>query len=484
MKQFIERYKKLPKQVRATLWFMVCSFWQKGVTVISTPIFTRLLSSKEYGQFSVFNSWLNILTVFVTLQLYASYTTQGLIKFESERKQFASSLQGLTLCLTAFWTVIYLAFHNFWNKIFSLTTVQMLAMLVMMWATAVWYFWAAEKRVSLQYRNMVLLTLLISVAKPVVGIIFVLLAEDKVTARILGLALVEMIGYTGLFVVQMKRGKVFFSKRFWLDALSYSIPLIPHYLSQTVLNSADKIMIEDMISASAAGIYGLAYSISQIMKLFHMALGQSLNPWEYQKIKDRRIEDIPRIIYPTMLLIAGANLVLIAFAPEIVRIFAPASYYEAIWIIPPVTMSVYFFYAGDRFIKVAFYYEKTKNIAFITALSAILNVVLNYIFIPVFGYYAAGYTTLICYMSVAVFHYFFLRRMCRRYLKTECPYDMKTLIIMTGCFMLLGFIYMGLYRHIAARYLMTGVLLLLLFRKRRFLIDSVKNVLSVKKKAD
>ena len=196
MSKLMNKYKSLPVQVRASFWFLICAFLQRGISTITTPIFTRLLSTAEYGQYSVFNSWLGIITVLVTLNLYSGVYTQGLVKFDNQRKKYSSSLQGLVFTLTCVWTVVYALFYEFWNSVFSLTTVQMLAMLVMIWATAAFQFWSVEQRVDFKYHALVAVTIIISIAKPVIGIIFVLLADDKVTARILGLALVELIGYS------------------------------------------------------------------------------------------------------------------------------------------------------------------------------------------------------------------------------------------------------------------------------------------------
>ena len=135
-----ERYREMPVQIKASFWFLLCSFLQKGISVITTPIFTRLLSTAEYGQYNVFNSWLSIATIFITLNLSYGVYTQGLIKFEDERNVFSSSLQGLTLMLVIGWTIIYALFHEFWNQLFSLTTIQMLLMLTMIWTTAVFGF--------------------------------------------------------------------------------------------------------------------------------------------------------------------------------------------------------------------------------------------------------------------------------------------------------------------------------------------------------
>ena len=165
MPKVIDKYKKLPVQVRASLWFFVCSFLQKGISTITTPIFTRLLNTSEYGQYNVFNSWLGIITIFVTLRLSMGVYAQGLVKFEEDRKKFSSSLQGLTLVLCLAWTGIYLIFKNQINNLLDLTTIQMLAMLLMLWATSVFEFWAAEKRVTYSYKSLVFLTLIVSLAK-------------------------------------------------------------------------------------------------------------------------------------------------------------------------------------------------------------------------------------------------------------------------------------------------------------------------------
>ena len=322
-----KKYRSLPVQAKASLWFLICSFFQRGVSTVTTPVFTRLLSTEEYGRYNVFNSWMSIITVFVTLNLFYGVYAQGLVKFEEEKKIFTSSLQGLTLVLVIVWTVLYLLVHDFWNDLFHLTTAQMLAMFVMMWTAAVFNFWAAEQRALYKYQALVAVTIGVSLAKPIVGILFVVLTEDKVTARILGLMLVEVAGYTALFFIHMYRGKTFFSRKFWLYALRFNIPLIPHYLSQTVLNSADRIMIKNMVGAEEAGIYSLAYAISLIMTLFNTALMNTISPWIYQKIKAKKTEDIAPIAYITLVGIAGANLLLIAIAPEAVKIYEPETYY-------------------------------------------------------------------------------------------------------------------------------------------------------------
>ena len=235
----------------------------------------------------------------------------------------------------------------------------MISMLVIIWTSALFNFWATYQRAEYKYVGLIVLTIIVSVAKPVLGIILVCHADDKVTARILGVLIVEVVCYAWLFIIQQYKGKRFYDGRFWKYAILFNLPLIPHYLSHTVLNSADRIMIGRMTSVGEAGIYSLAYSVALVMTLFNTAIMQTINPWLYQKIKDKEYNSISNIGYIGLIVISAANLFLIAFAPEIVAVFAPIEYYEAIWAIPPVAMSVFFMFAYDLFAKFAFYYEKT-----------------------------------------------------------------------------------------------------------------------------
>ncbi len=470
----IERYKSLSVQARAFVWFLICSFLQKGVSIITTPIFTRIMTTAEYGSYNVFNSWMGILSIIITLQLYSGLFEQGLVKFSSERIIFSSSLQGLTLTLCLGWTGIYLAFRPFWNSLFSLTTVQMLVMIALIWTSAIFRFWSAEQRVTCKYRNLVLITLLVSVLNPCLSVFLVLHAEDKVTARILGLLISELIGYTGLFFAQMRRGKTFYSSKYWKYSIVFALPLIPHYLAQIVLASSDRIMIQRMVGESEAGIYSLAYAISSVMTLFNTALSQTISPWIYQKIKDKKLEDIRNLSYIAMGFIAALNVMLIALAPEIIHIFAPPSYYEAIWVVPPVATSSYFIFMYDFFAKFEFYYEKKFFIMLASMIGAALNLILNYIFIPIFGYVAAGYTTLACYIAYVIGHYTFMKRVVKEHNGDVVVYRPKILLLMSIGFIILGFGFAFSYLNNIVRYSLIGVILIVIFIYRKKIISTLR----------
>lgn len=467
-------------QAKAAIWFLICSFMQKGIAMITTPIFTRLLSTNEFGQYSIFISWMNIISILVTLNLFGGVYQRGLIKYKGDRNVFSSSLQGLTLTLCILWTFVYCVAHTFWNEILSLTTVQMLAMMIMVWSSAVFAFWSTEQRVLYRYQLLVLTTIFVSLGRPVVEIFCIIHADDKVTARILAAVGVQLIMYTWMFYIQLKNGHVFFKKEYWLHALSFNLPLVPHYLSQVVLSTADRIMIQKMVNFSSAGIYSLACSLSFVMVLFNSALMDSLTPWIYTKIQERKIHDLAPVAYGSLALIAGVNILLIAFAPEAVRLFAPKEYYDAIWCIPPVAMSVYFMYCYDLFAKFEFYYSKTHLIATATMIGAAVNITLNWLLIDILGYIAAAYTTLLCYALYAVLHFIAMEKICDREFNGDKPYSGGILLIITTAFVSIGMLFLALYNYTVIRYSACALIILFIIVYRKSIISFIKNIKNIK----
>ena len=481
IKKLLDKYRTMPIQIKASFWFFICAFLQKGISIITTPIFTRLLTTAEYGHYNVFNSWYGIAQIIVTLNLSYGVYTQGLIKYDKDKNIFSSSLLGLTTTLVFVWTVVYCLFHGLINNLLSLTTEQVFMMLLMTWTTTVFNFWSSEQRVLYRYRNLVILTVSVSIAKPILGIFFVCNFDDKVTSRILAIILVEFIGYIGLFVSQYKRGKTFISLKYWKYAILYNLPLIPHYLAQTVLSTSDRVMISNFIGDSEAGIYSLAYSVSLLMTLFNTALLQTLNPWMFQKIKDKKIDRMVSIGYGSLILISALNLGLIIVAPEVIMVFAPSDYYDAIWVIPPVALSVVFMFGYEIFAKFAFYYEKTSFVMISTIVAAALNIVLNMLFVPKFGYVAAGYTTLCCYICYFWGHYYFMNKICKMYLNGIKPYSFWKILIITTTTIIIGVLFNIAYFYPAIRYIIMIGLIIALILLRRKLLAAFSAIMAMKR---
>ena len=79
-------------------------------------------------------------------------------------------------------------------------------------------------------------------------------------------------------------------------------------------------------------------------------------------------------------------------------------------IIPPIILSNFVIFIYTIYVNIEHYHKKTRRIAMNTMVAATSNIILNYIFIPKYGMYAAAFTTLISYLISLFIHYKFARR--------------------------------------------------------------------------
>ncbi len=464
------KYRLLAKPAKAALWFLVCGILQKSIGTIVTPIFTRIMSTEDYGVYTLFNSWLEILGVILTLRLSYGAFMQGLIRYDHNKDEYTSSLQGLTTLLVIVGLIVYLPFREFWNGLTGLNAFLMLCVFASIWATAMFGFWSTRQRVAYNYRLLVVVTVVVAAITPTSGILAVLSVEaHKAEARVICIAATELLAYGFMFAYYMAKGKSFFNKAFWGHALKFNIPLVPHYLSQSALNQADRVMINSMVGTAQAGVYGLASSVSGIMSFVNQAILNALSPWIYQKIRENNSKSIAGVSYVAIALVGVANLVLIALAPEIISIFAPEQYQEGIWAIPPLAGGTFVMLMYNLFVSFEFYYEKTIWIAFASIVGALVNIGLNLIFIPLWGFVAAGYTTLVSYGIYIAMHYSFMRKVQKTEMNGEKVYDLKIILGLCALFAVIASLLVFLYPYFLARLLLIAAMCAILYWKRDML---------------
>ncbi len=478
-KETMEKYKKIPLPVKASLWFFICSFMQKGISACTTPIFTRLLSTKEYGLYSVYLSWADFLSIVITFGISSSVYQKKLVELGEGKEQdrLTSALQGLATATAAVSFLLYLCFHTWINGLFGLPTELVIAIYVSVLATTAFGFWSMRQRNDYRYRKLVMMTVFTSVMKPLSGIFAIKMFPGyKVEARIFSLVAIEVIAYSYLYWKQFRAGRKFFIKKYWKYALAYVLPLLPHYISQRILSQSDIIMIKNMAGAGESGIYSLAHSLGWMMLMFVNAMDHTMAPWTYKKIKDKNYDRIQKMMVYPLLFMALVCLLFILVVPELIYIFAPPEYHQAIWILPAFIMSTFFMLLYTLFIYLEYYFEKTKYIMLATMICAVLNIFLNYICISLVGYLAAGYTSLLCYMFYAFFHYCVYKKVCRDDLHRKELYHKKAFLLITLLFMGLGFSIMIFYNNLIIRYIIAFLLVLSLILHRRKIAGILKNL--------
>lgn len=477
----MEKYKNLGKPVKASLWFLICNIIQAGLGVLSTPIFTRMLTTEEYGVVTTFNSWRSILMIFTSLNLSYGVFNNAMVKYEDSktRDEYVSCMQGLYCLITLAFVLFYAVTYRWCNKVMGLSTEVVILLLIDLLCYPALLFWSGRQRYEYKYKWLVIITLLMSVANIAVGIIFVQVSEQKDVAKIASGVAVDVCVCGFFLVYQFLKGKKFCIPKFWKYALAFNIPLIPHYLSEIVLNQSDRIMISKYVDYSATANYSIAYSIVTLLQLLMSAINASFLPWAYSCIKTKKYKEIQRMGNVLMILIAGVIILLMLLAPELIFIFAGNKYAEAVYVIPPIAMSIFFMFLYDMFSTVEFYFGKNIGVMIASVCSAVLNLLLNWIFIPLFGYQAAGYTTLFCYFVYAAGHYFFYRSACKQYMDGEKAYDGKAMLAGTGIMMIVTLLVNMVYPYTLVRYAIVLLIFVVLVWKRKVIYD---RLMTMKKK--
>lgn len=476
VKKIKSKYQSLSMATKATLWAFVASMIQKGISIISTPIFTRILSSEQYAQYTIYQSWHEIFIIFVSLNVFNYATYTGLTKYSDDRDNFISSAQSVISVLSIVGFILYSIIHLFFIKIIDFSFSVIVVMFLDMLFFSSFSLWAAKERMNFKYKLVTIYSIIIGFVGPILSIILIyIMPNNNGIARIYGTAFINIaIGIICFFMNYRKSTKIL-KNEYSKFIFAYCVPLIPHFLSTQILTRFDRIMINDICGASKAGIYSLAYSLSSLLLIVNEAIFKSLTPLTYKTIKENNdIIKLKKNVTGITLLIAVLNFLLILFAPEAVKIFAPSEYYEAIYIIPSVSASVYLTYLFNLFANIEYYYSETKFVTFASIMSAVANVVLNFIFINKYGYIAAGYTTLVSYILYAIGHYIFMCKVLKKHNIKDSYYDDKAIIYISIIFIIATIIIIPLYNLLAIRYLLILILLICLFLNKSKIIIFLK----------
>ena len=426
-----DKYKNASVTIKAAFWFTVCNFAQKAISFVTLPLFTRLMSTEDFGYYSVYTSWYSILTIFATLNLHTYVFNKAMVKFPDDRDGFIVSVQSLSTISTILVFILYCVVNLVKNDIINISSTMMICMFLQLLFEPSILYWYSIKRYKYEYRGVVILTIIIALLNPLLGVILIKLMHNAPLARVLSVSLIAVMFGAVLYAHFVRQGKKSFNTKYWKYALSFNIPLIPHYLSITVLNQADRIMINKYVGSSAAAIYSVAYAVSVVPVMINTATQQSFLPWLYDRLENKKYSKIKFITNTILSFVFAIIIILVVLAPEIISIVGTKDYYAAIWIVPPVCTSVLFVAIENMFANIEYYFEETKYVAFASVGVALLNVVLNAIFIPLYGYIAAGYTTLVSYIVYAVAHYFVVRFVTKKHKFNGDIIDIKFILLLS-----------------------------------------------------
>ena len=269
--------------IKAGIWYTLSSFLTKGVAFITTPIFTRLLSSNDYGEYSNFVAWAGILVIVATMEMHAT-VNRARYDYDNLDGYLSSVAITGTIVTTVLWGIVQL-FPDFFCRFFSMDMPYINILFITTMVSPALQLLQAKNRINYKYKTYVALSFGSVLLSTLVSLGLVLLMQNKLAGRIIGHYGTVFVIDLCVYIYIIYKGRQFK----WSEckyALLICIPMIPHLLSKYILNQSDRIMIKQFCGASDTAFYSLAYNCAMIPIMLATATNVAWSPWSSEKIHE------------------------------------------------------------------------------------------------------------------------------------------------------------------------------------------------------
>ena len=390
--------------------YTLVSFLSAGVGFLLMPYLSHFLKPKEYGILAMVNSLVTILIPFVGL------TAAGIIKVEYyEQKNKAE-------------------FASLFSSVQVLPVLPFIFVCVLSWALAIpianffeipadKYYWIPLSCIlaffSIYYET--LISYNVTEQKPIVFAIFALsrlFIEVGLTVLFItrlgygweGRLYSWLIATAVMFVISIlyfkKKQLLTFniSKKYLRAALGFGLPLILHVVGKFIINQSDRIFIAKMISIEEAGIYNIGYQVGTIMLLIVSVVGNSIQPFFYERLASQTKEAKLEIVKMSYGIIVSFILMLLMITIATPTLFSliDDSYTKGTKYVFWVGLSYFFWGVYLLFSGYIFFTKKTKFLGYLAIFNVLLNAGLNYLLIKNYGAIGAAWATCISFFVVAL----------------------------------------------------------------------------------
>lgn len=406
---------KSPKKATAFsagIGYTVGNILIKGINILTLPLFSRIMSTEEFGVYNVFLSYDAILFVIVGLALHSSIRSAN-IEFKGRIDEYTSSITLIYLINTLILLGIVLIFGESLGALLGFEKTVLYMLILYSTGTAVLTLYNNRISLDYAYKNYLIVALINSVGNVAVSLVLILTVfrSQRDLGRILGSALTIIVLMIVLLIAMYRKAKPRFSWQYWRFGLKYSLPIVPHGISQVLLAQFDRIMIRNLVSDAAAGIYSLAGNIKLILTVITSSISAAWSTWFYVEMDNGNRVGIRKRAVQLCGLFAILTVGLMALSPELIYLLGGKEYELGKYVAIPMILDAFVLFLYDVIVSGEYYTKKTVYIMLGTMIAAALNVVLNYIFILRYGFIAAAYTTLAAYVCYLLLHLILSRRL-------------------------------------------------------------------------
>lgn len=378
-----------------------------GISFFTIPIFTRLLGTENYGIYTIYSSFQNILLILMSVQTYGAIGPSSVYYEGKERDRFFSNAVMISLASSLLFAILILLLIGPVTRFTELPASLIALMLVhsvgMFGVNFAVQKFAYDKKAVLNFA----VSTGVSVASVLLSLLFICVVFPKAPSYltyITGHVLPYALAGIPLILYFLFKGKSFFRAEDWRFCLSLCLPLIFHAIGNTVLHQSDKIMIQKLIDENAAGVYGFAVTFANVIWIIWNALNVTWVPFYHDDIKSGNMEQLRKKTVGYLFLFTSLTIGFVMAMPEVVKVFASEDFWDSISVIPILALGFYFVFLYSFPVNFEFYLKQTRLIAVGTCASAIINIGLNFVLIKLCGMMGAAIATCLSYALLYLFH--------------------------------------------------------------------------------
>lgn len=445
--------------IKAGIWYTMGNMLIKGIPFLTLPIFTRLLSTADFGIYNTYISYESVLGILL------GFGISGTVKiaktdYNDNFEEYISSVFHFLLLIGGI-SLLIINICGFFFDIKWMSPLILNALILQSISTAIYGVMSSKYVIEGNYiQNLSIAFFMTSIN---IGssllLCYTFLYRERANARILGTCIGAVLTAIYILISQRKKAKLVWNSNANRYALKLGVPLIPHQLSVSLLSQCDKIMIQAMVGNSQAGIYGLAVNITMVLSVILSSVDNAWTPNFYRLLETKKYRELKEknnfLVVVFMVLTSGSLLV----GPDIIHVMTEQEYWYSIYAFIPLTISVFINFMYIFSVGVEYFCKKTGYISLTTLICTIANVILNYFLIIQFGYIAAAYATCLSKLFLFILHYIRAKK-----LLTEDIVSLKCLNINLFVVCLTGILTIIFIDNIFVRYLFIGVLLFLTMR--------------------
>ncbi len=422
---------RLKSTVRDTLVYSLSNIAPKVVGIILLPLYTAKLALGEFGNWDLLDVTVSILAeIFILGQATSIILLNNSDEYKEKKESSLFTITTFIFVICAVFVLFAEAVTSFIPEVFVNTQIQasyvrLIAYIILLRVLNNLFLAkirADEQSVYYSIVSVIKVLLMTGITLYLVGWL-----NRGIDGILYAAALAEFFTIMILLVKIIPQMKVKFDTQILATTLKFGVPLVFAAVGFLLLNLSDRYIIKFLLGSETLAPYSLAYRVAGVLNMFFIlpfTLGLMPVAYKYFGSQDDKRFFTKLMTYSSFFFIWGF-VFLSLFSKEIIRVFAEKPEYYGAYVIVPVILLSYVFSGMRLTASLGMLLTKnTKHIAWITLGAAALNIILNFIFIPMFGIIAAAINTLAAF----VIFYLITQILSDKYYKI--PFENYKLILM------------------------------------------------------